>query len=66
MSEIITVFSEQELPVECSRIRVVNHFGDNYRFSFEITCVHCKIKSDIPQLIMQNGHILCPNCQQEL
>ena len=65
MSETITVFEKHELPVECSRIEVKNYYGDG-RFSFEITCIHCKIKSSTPQLILQSGKLLCPNCQEEL
>lgn len=66
MSEEITVFSKHELPAECSKIEVKSHYGYINGFSFEIICVHCKIKSDTPQLITQNGKLLCPNCQQEL
>ncbi len=66
MSEQITVFRRSELPTECSRIEVTSIYGDIQKLGFEITCVHCKIKSDTPQLITQNGHILCPSCQQEL
>ncbi len=66
MSEIITVFRESDLPAECSKIEVKSHYGYNNGFSFEIFCVHCKIKSDTPQLITLAGKVLCPNCQQEL
>ena len=66
MSEKITVFRRGDLPVECSKIEVKNYYGDSNRFSFETTCVHCKTKSDTPQLITKSGKLLCPNCQEEL
>lgn len=66
MSEIITVFKKDDLPPECSRIEVKSRYGYGYGFSFEITCVHCKTKSDTPQLITKHGKLLCPKCQEEL
>ena len=66
MSEQITLFRRSDLPTVYSRIEIVNIYSDIKSLGFEITCIHCKIKSDTPQLITQNGHILCPNCQREL
>ncbi len=66
MSEQIKLFRRSELPAECSRIEIVSIYSDIRKLGFEITCIHCGIKSDTPQLITQNGHILCPSCQREL
>ncbi len=66
MSEIITMFGKGELPLETSKIEIKCYYGFGGGYSFEITCIHCKIKSDTPQLIMQRGHVLCPSCKREL
>jgi uncharacterized Zn finger protein (UPF0148 family) len=66
MSEQVTVFIRIDLPPECSRIEIVNIYNDQNRHGFEITCAHCSIKSDTPQLILRNGKLLCPSCQREL
>lgn len=65
MGEQVTVFRRSDLPPECSRIEI-DVYNDKNRHGFEITCVHLSIKSDAPQLILRNGKLLCPSCQQEL
>jgi len=66
MSEQITLFRRSDLPADCSRIEIVNIYGDIRSLGFEITCIHCGIKSNTPQLITHYGQILCPGCHEEL
>jgi hypothetical protein len=66
MSEEILLFRENELPPDSSRIKIVIMYSPSNRIGFKTICIHCKTTSESPELITQKGHILCPNCHQEL